>query len=258
MTGLMKSNMTPPKNLEALENKIGYSFSNKNLLIQALSHSSFAYENSSDGPADNEVLEFLGDSVLGLIVTDYLCQRYPQLSEGELSKLKSQAASTASLSEFARKIKLDKYILLGKGEEKGGGRKKNKILAGAFEALVAAIYWDSDLQNARDFLAEHLNGFDKKTNAKKYLINNYKSALQEVLQKQNFPAPHYRTVTSKGPNHRRVFVVEVFSEKNSLAKARGSSKKSAEQKAAQKALKSLLGRKIKALSPDTFLLKKKS
>jgi ribonuclease-3 len=250
--------MPQPNNFDAFEKKIGYSFSNRNLLIQALSHSSYAYENSIEDPEDNEVLEFLGDSVLGLIVTDYLCQTYPQLSEGELSKLKSQVASTTSLSEFAKKIKLDKYILLGKGEEKSGGRKKDKILAGAFEALIAAVYWDSDLEGARNVLIGHLKVFNKKINAKKYLINNYKSALQEYLQKRNLPTPHYRTITAKGPNHKRVFVVEVFSERKSLAKAKGSSKKSAEQKAAQKALKSLWGRKIKALSPDTFLLKKKS
>jgi ribonuclease-3 len=246
------------KNLEAFEKKIGHVFKNRALLIQALSHSSYAYENSVEDPADNEVLEFLGDSVLGLIVTDYLCQTYPQLTEGELSKLKSQAASTASLSEFAKKIKLDKYVLLGKGEERSGGRKKDRILAGTFEALVAAIYWDSDLENARQFLSKHLDTFNKKINAKKYLLNNYKSALQEYLQKRNLPAPIYRTVTARGPNHKRVFIIEVLSERKSLAKARGSSKKSAEQKAAQKAIKGLLGKKIKALSSDTFLLKKKS
>lgn len=246
------------KNLAGFEKKLGHTFSNSDLLIQALSHSSYSYENPVEFPEDNEVMEFLGDSVLGLIVTDYLCRTYPQLSEGELSKLKSQAASTTSLSEFARKIKLDKYVLLGKGEEKSGGRKKNKILAGTFEAVIAAVYWDAGMDSARSVLVDHLNTFNKKINAKKYLINNYKSALQEYLQKKNYAAPVYRTVTAKGPNHKRIFVVEVFSENRSLAKAKGSSKKSAEQKAAQKALKSLWGRKIKSLSSDTFLLKKKS
>jgi len=249
--------MPQSKNLDSFEKKLGYSFSNKDLLVQALSHSSYAYENSDEDPVDNEVMEFLGDSVLGLIVTDYLCRTYPQLSEGELSKLKSQAASTTALAEFAKRIKLDKYILLGKGEEKSGGRKKNKILAGAFEALIAAVYRDSDFESARNVLKDQLKSYNKKIDAKKYLLNNYKSALQEYLQKRNLPTPRYRTVTSKGPNHKRIFVVEVFSEKKSLGKAKGSSKKSAEQKAAQKALKSLWGKKIKALSPDTFLLKKK-
>ena len=114
--------------LSGFEKKIGYSFKNKDALIQALSHSSFAYENPQEKHSDNEVLEFLGDSVLGLIIADYLCLSYPELSEGELSKLKSQAASTTALFTFAKNIKLDKYILLGKGEEKSGGRNKRPFL----------------------------------------------------------------------------------------------------------------------------------
>ena len=243
--------------LSGFEKKIGYSFKNKDILIQALSHSSFAYENPQEKYSDNEVLEFLGDSVLGLIIADYLCLSYPELSEGELSKLKSQAASTIALSSFAKNIKLDKYLLLGKGEEKSGGRNKKTILAGAFEALIAAIYQDSGITEASQLLLSQVKLLFKKIDADKFLINNYKSALQEYLQKANLPAPNYKTVTSRGQNHKRSFTVEVFSEKKSLAKAKGNSKKSAEQKAAQKALKSLLGKKIKALNSDTFLLKKK-
>jgi ribonuclease-3 len=238
------------------EKKIGYSFKNKDILIQALSHSSFAYENPQVKHSDNEVMEFLGDSVLGLIIADYLCQSYPELSEGELSKLKSQAASTTALFSFAKNIKLDKYILLGKGEEKSGGRNKKTILAGAFEALIAAIYLDSGITEARKLLLSQVQSLFKKIDVEKFLINNYKSALQEYLQKANLPAPSYKTVTLRGPNHKRSFTVEVFSEKKPLAKAKGNSKKNAEQKAAQKALKSLWGRKIKALNSDTFLLKK--
>lgn len=243
--------------LSGFEKKIGYSFKNKDTLIQALSHSSFAYENPQEKHSDNEVLEFLGDSVLGLIIADYLCLSYPELSEGELSKLKSQAASTTALSTFAKNIKLDKYILLGKGEEKSGGRNKKTILAGAFEALIAAIYQDSGINEASKLLLSQVQLLFKKIDVDKFLINNYKSALQEYLQKANLPAPSYKTVTSRGPNHKRSFTVEVFSEKKPLAKAKGNSKKNAEQKAAQKALKSLWGRKIKALNSDTFLLKKK-
>jgi len=245
------------KKLFGFEKKIGYSFKNKDLLFQALSHSSFAYENPQDNHSDNEVMEFLGDSVLGLIIADFLCQSYPELSEGELSKLKSQAASTTALFTFAKNIKLDKYILLGKGEEKSGGRNKKTILAGGFEALIAAIYLDSGITDAKKFLLSQVQSLFKKINIDKFLVNNYKSALQEYLQKANIPAPMYKTVTSRGPNHKRSFTVEVFSEKKPLAKAKGSSKKNAEQKAAQKALKSLWGRKIKALNSDTFLLKKK-
>ena len=245
------------KRLEVFEKKIGHTFINKDLLIQALSHSSYAYENSEGSLSDNEVMEFLGDSVLGLIIADFLYQAFPQLSEGELSKIKSQAASTTALFDFAKNIKLDKHILLGKGEEKSGGRKKKSILAGAFEALVAAIYLDSGIEETKKFLLPQLNSLLKRINVEKFLINNYKSALQEYLQKRNLSVPVYKTVTSRGPDHKRLFMVEVLADNVTLAKAKGSSKKSAEQKAAQKALKSPWGPKIKTLTPDTFLQKKK-
>ncbi|MFP4081169.1 MAG: ribonuclease III [Candidatus Aminicenantes bacterium] len=243
--------------LSPLEKKIGYRFRNKNILLQALTHSSYAYENYQHNRSDNEVLEFLGDSVLSLIIADFLYKSYPDLSEGELSKLKSAAASTSSLSYFAQKISLDKKLLLGKGEEKSGGRKKKTILAGAFEALIAAIYLDGGLQAAKKFTYTHLRLLFKRIDVEKFFINNYKSALQEYLQRENLPAPDYKTLTTKGPDHKRSFVVEVLSEGKPLAKAKGPSKKSAEKKAAQKALKNLLGKKMKALTTDTFLLKKK-
>lgn len=243
--------------LSQFEKKIGYQFKNKEILLQALTHSSYAYENHQNNRADNEVLEFLGDSVLGLIIADFLCASYPDLSEGDLSKLKSAAASTSSLSYFAHRIKLDKQILLGKGEERSGGRRKKTILAGAFEALIAAIYLDGGLEEAKKFISTHLKFLFKKIDVEKFFINNYKSALQEYFQKENLSAPVYKTITTKGPDHKKIFLVEVFSEENSLAKAKGRSKKSAEKKAAQKALKNLLGKKMKSLTSDTLLLKKK-
>lgn len=243
--------------IKQFEKKIGYCFKDKELLQQALTHTSFAYENQKTVETDNETLEFLGDSVLGLIVADYLFATFPDLSEGDLSKLKSSVANTSSLSYFSKKIKLDKNLLLGKGEVKSGGRHKKTILAGAFEALTAAIYLDGGLEAARNFLGNHLNVFFNKIDTSKFFINNYKSALQEHLQKENFPPPLYKTVTSTGPDHKKSFIVEVFLENKSLAKAKGSSKKNAEQKAAQKALKYFLGKKIKTLTADTFFIKKK-
>lgn len=245
------------RNISQCEKRIGYRFKDKNILLQALTHSSYAYENQQDVNSDNETLEFLGDSVLGLIVADYLYSAYSELSEGELSKLKSTAANTTSLSEFGKRIKLDKNILLGKGEEKSGGRKKKTILAGAFEALVAAIYLDGGLKAAKIFLIPQLEFIFKKIKAESYLVNNYKSALQEYLQKENLPTPVYKTVTTTGPDHKKCFIVEVFLENNPLAKAKGSSKKKAEQSAAQKALKSIHGKKIKVFTSDTFLMKKR-
>lgn len=244
-------------NIQQFENKIDFNFKNKDLLRHALTHSSYAYENQEEVETDYETLEFLGDSILGLIIADFLYSTYVDSSEGELSKLKSTAASTSSLSSFAKKIKLDKYILLGKGEQKSGGRKKKTILAGAFEAVVAAIYLDAGLEEARNFLLPFLQSLFKKIKVKDFLINNYKSALQEYLQKENLPAPAYKTITSTGPDHKKSFVIEVLSEGSSLAKAKGHSKKIAEQKAAQKALKSLLGKKIRTLTSDTFFLKRK-
>jgi ribonuclease-3 len=242
---------------DSFQKKIKYRFQNIHLLQIAMTHRSFAYESQEEEFTDNEVLEFLGDSVLGLVVADFLVSAYPGVSEGELSKLKSTVASTSSLSSFAQQIKLDKYILLGKGEEKSGGRKKKTILAGAYEALVAAIYLDGGFHQAKVFILGHLKTFFKKINVSKFLVNNYKSALQEYFQKENLPAPNYRMVTTRGPDHKKQFTVEVFQRKSSLAKATGSSKKEAEQKAAQKALKSLLGKKMRVFTADTFLLKKK-
>jgi ribonuclease-3 len=245
------------KRIFRLGKRVNYNFKNEDLLIQAITHSSYAYENQQKEAVDNEVLEFLGDSVLGLIIADFLCSAFPGFSEGELSKLKSMVASTSVLADFAKKIKLDKNILLGKGEEKSGGRKKRTILAGAFEAVIAAIYLDGGLEETERFLLRFLNSFFKKINVKKFLIDNYKSALQEYFQKENLPAPIYKTITEKGPNHKKSFIVEVLAHNKSLAKAKGSSKKSAEQRAAQKALKNLLGKKIKPIAPDTFLLRRK-
>lgn len=235
---------------------MGYSFQRKDLLLQALTHSSYAYENQQEINADNEVLEFLGDSVVGLAVANFFYSTYPHLSEGELSKFKSIAASTSSLSQFAKKIKVQRYILLGKGEEKSRGREKRTILAGAFEALAGAIYLDGGFEEAKNFLFQFLKDSFNKIGSKKFFIDNYKSALQEHFQKANLPAPAYRTITSLGPDHEKSFVVEVYSENETLAKARGYSKKNAEQKAAQKALRSLLGKKMRALTLDTFILKK--
>jgi len=244
-------------NLDQCEKKLGYAFANRELLSQALTHSSFAYENQEEEISDNEVMEFLGDSVLGLIIADFLCSAYPELTEGELSKLKSAAASTSALYFFSKKMRLDKCLRLGKGEEKSGGRKKRTILAGTFEAVIAAIYLDGGLENARKFIQPKLEILFKKINVKKFFVDNYKSALQEHLQKENYVTPVYKTVTASGPDHKKSYVVEVYAEDRILAKAKGNSIKDAEKKAAQKALKNLLGRKIKTLTEDTFLYKKK-
>ena len=242
-------------NLSQFERRIRYHFRRKDLLSQALTHSSYAYENP-DRVRDNELLEFLGDSVIGLITADFFYTSYPERTEGDLSKLKSSAASTIALSEFARQIKLDGFIRLGKGEETSGGRKKNTILTGAFEAVLGALFLDGGYEVARNFFLPLLESSFKKIRTQQFQINNYKSALQEYLHKENLPAPHYRTVTAIGPDHKKIFEIEVYANRTLLGKAKGSSRKSAEQKAAERALKSFLGKRIRSLTQETFIIKK--
>jgi ribonuclease-3 len=242
--------------LSKTEKAVGFEFRNKDLLRRALTHSSYAYEHLSEQLLDNEVLEFLGDSVVGLITADFFCATFSNLKEGDLSKYKAAAASAQSLSDFALKIGLHKWLLLGKGEEKSGGRRKRNILAGAFEALLGAVYLDQGYEKARAVLFPLLQKSYKKSAGPEILINNYKSALQEYFQKENLPAPSYRTVTSIGPDHSKTFLVEVYQGFSPLAKAKGPSKKNAEQRAAQKALKRLLGHRMKVLVAETFVLKK--
>jgi ribonuclease-3 len=237
------------------ETVLGLRFRAPELLAQALTHSSFAYENSAKA-RDNERLEFLGDSVIGLISAEAFYEAYPQSNEGDLSKLKSSTTSTAALARCARMIGLDALLKLGRGEEKSGGRTKDTILAGVFESVVGAIYLDSGYAAARDFfLPLVLPSFQTLQKGVTFEINNYKSALQEFLQKEGLPAPQYKMLKTIGPDHRKEFVVEVLVNKTSLAKATGSSRKSAELKAAEKALKSFFGKKIRDLTPDTFIFK---
>ncbi|MFO7732762.1 MAG: ribonuclease III [Candidatus Aminicenantes bacterium] len=239
---------------EKLEKLIGYEFADKTLLTRALTHTSHAYETSPGHPKDNELLEFLGDSVVGLVTAEFYHGAFPGRSEGELSKLKASATSTIALARLARKVKLDKAIRLGRGEERSGGRKKSSILAGALEALAGAVFLDGGFEAARYFFGGLLRDSIEPFRGQALGINNAKSALQEWLQKAGRPAPTYRLLSECGPSHDRTFVVEVAVEDSPLAKARGASKKLAEQKAAEKALKSHFGRRLKRISPEALLI----
>ncbi len=245
------------KKLARLEKAVGHVFRDRALLTRALTHSSHAYETRPGEPADNELLEFLGDSVVGLVAAEFALSSFPGRNEGELSKLKASATSTLALARLARSIKLDKIILLGRGEEKSGGRGKVSILAGAFEALAGAVYIDGGLEAAAGFIRPLLGPALKTVRSESQTVNNAKSALQEICQKAGLPAPHYLLVSEKGPAHDRTFVVEVRFGDRALAKSRGASKKSAEQAAAEKALKSFFGRKIKRISPEAFVIEAK-
>jgi ribonuclease III len=252
---MLKKFFKKSQNLDhALEKRLNYRFKDQALFQMALTHSSHAYE-TQDHPLDNERLEFLGDSVVGLIAADFFYAMYPEANEGDLSKFKSSASSTVALADYARQIQLDEVIHLGKGEEKSGGRKKSTILAGSFEALIGAIYIDGGFDAARTVYERLLEGSYAKVKKQGHEINNYKSALQEFLQKEDLPAPQYRMVTAAGPDHRKEFVVEVIVNKTVLGRAKGPSRKVAEQKAAENALKSFFGQRIKSLTPETFLFK---
>jgi ribonuclease-3 len=239
---------------ERLEKAIGYSFKDPALLARALTHSSYAYETRPDSPEDNERLEFLGDSVIGLTTAEFCMSAFPGRNEGELSKLKASATSTLALSQLAKSVKLDKAILLGRGEEKSGGRKKISILAGSFEALAGAVFLDGGFDAARRFVRGLLQSSLRPIRSETLTVNNSKSALQEICQKAGLAAPDYRLVSEKGPAHCRTFLVEVLLGEKALAKAKGGSKKSAEQAAAEKALRSLLGRKLKRISSEAFVI----
>jgi ribonuclease-3 len=239
---------------DRVEKTAGYAFRDPGLLRRALTHSSHAYEARPHSPEDNELLEFLGDSVIGLATAEFYYRAFPDRSEGELSKLRAAATSTQALSRLARKVKLDRAILLGRGEERSGGRAKSSILAGAFEALVGAIYLDGGFDAARGLVGRLLAPTLKPIGTGAFEINNYKSALQELFQKADLPAPSYRTLTAKGPEHRKTFTVEVLAGNKPLARAKGPSKKSAELRAAEKALKSFLGRKMKEITPEAFIV----
>ncbi|MDH4197497.1 MAG: ribonuclease III [Candidatus Aminicenantes bacterium] len=240
-----------------LEKRLGYTFRDKTLLERALAHSSFAYESQGLAGKDNELLEFLGDAVVGLAAAEYFFRAYGDRTEGELTKLKSSAANTQALAFLAKKLRLEKALRLGRGEERSGGRKKSSILAGAFEALAGAVFLDGGFEEARAVLQRLLAGSFRRPKTGGFLINNFKSALQEHFQKDGLPSPVYRTLTEKGPDHQKVFVVEVGLPDRFLAKAKGTSRKSAEQKAAQKALKRILGRRMKVLNEESFIVEKK-
>ncbi len=242
------------RTLDRLEKAIGYAFADRDLLAKALTHSSYAYEKAPGAPEDNELLEFLGDSVVGLVTAEFFHRAFPGRSEGELSKLKAAATSTLALAHLARTLKLDKAIRLGRGEEKSGGRKKVSILAGAFEALAGAVYLDGGFEAAKSYLCGLLEPCRKPIRAESQTINNSKSALQEICQKAGLPAPAYRLLSEKGPPHARIFAVEVRLGEKVLSKSKGASKKAAEQAAAEKALKAFFGRKIKRISPEAFVI----
>ena len=221
---------------EELQQRVGYRFRDRGLLEHALTHKSRAAEDVSGGVADNESLEFLGDAVLGLVVAEALFRRYPDYTEGQKSKIKAAVVSTQTLARRADSIGLGEHLILGRGEEKTGGRFKQALLADAYEALIAAMYLDGGLSAAASFLERELNA-DILSNAGEGVVGtDYKSTLQERLQAMGRPLPEYRVASTSGPDHRKVFTIDVVVSGETLGTATGRAKKEAEQEAARIAL----------------------
>ena len=225
-----------PQQFLALEARIGYRFRDRGLLEHALTHKSKAHEDPSGGVIDNESLEFLGDAVLGLVIADALCRMFPSSSEGHKSKVKAMLVSTTSLAQLAERLELGEHMILGRGEEKTGGRRKQALLADTCEALIAAIYLDGGLEPARQFIVRELADALEQSGRPDYFGRDHKSRLQEALQALGQPLPHYRVAGEAGPEHRKMFHVEVIVGGQVLAQGIGRTKKDAEQEAAKAAL----------------------
>lgn len=241
------------EDLSALEQALGYRFQRPTLLRLALSHSSFAREVQPglgfEASADNEQLEFLGDSVLSFVITTELVRRYPQFREGALSKLRAHLVSEKSLAEIARRFGIGEFLQLGRGEEKSGGRSKSTLLCDGLEAVLAAVYLDGGIESARELILERiLNPELERLNVdgEPTLVTDYKSALQELIQANSRQHLSYTIVAEEGPEHRKSFTVEVrLLDAGSPAtpvfvrRAVGTTKKKAEQEAAKQILEHL-------------------
>jgi ribonuclease-3 len=225
------------RNWDSLYHKIGYCFRDRFLLKRALSHRSFCHEDD-ECVDSNERLEFLGDAVLGLVVTDELFRKFPDASEGELTRAKSILVSRERLAAQARAIGLGDFILLGGGEDRSGGRQRKSILADTYEALLGALYLDAGLEKVRVFIKKNLLRNVGSLVGDKF-HNNFKSWLLEYIQAQGGKSPEYRVKDEQGPDHRKEFTVEVRVRNRVLGTGRGFSKKEAEQDAAKKAIESL-------------------
>lgn len=220
--------------MEKLEEYLGYNFKNKKLLENALTHSSYANE-VRGGVTSNERLEFLGDSVLSLIVSSYIYENFKKMPEGELTRLRSTLVCEKTLCEFSRKLNLGEFLLLGKGERKNGGAQRDSILADAFEAVLAAVYLDGGIEPARKhvmrFVLPELESYDVKADFK-----DYKTLLQEIVQRNPEESVSYFLTDESGPDHDKQFTVEVRLNSNTIGKGTGKSKKDAEEMAAKQAL----------------------
>jgi len=228
--------------MEALEEKLGYRFTNRALLENALTHSSYANENKAKGLQSNERLEFLGDSVLGMVVADYLFRTHPDLPEGDLTRTRAALVCEGSLVEVAQCLELGAYLKLGKGEEAGGGRERPSIIADAVEAVLAAVYLDGGIGSARKLIQKFILDREAEKSAggaKTPPSRDYKTALQELVQRESGQVLGYQLIGAEGPDHAKIFSVEVDLNGIPIGQGRGRSKKEAEQNAAKAAIEKL-------------------
>jgi len=222
-----------------LEEVLGYRFERPELLVRALTHRSSVHErNPSGSVVDNEQLEFLGDSILGFLISDMLLARHPEFLEGRLSKLKAHLVSSSHLHSVALKIGIGNHLRLGRGEELSGGREKKALLANALEAVIAAIYLDGGMVPAREFVLRHVAA-DAEISLADLGVIDYKSALQEKAQALKLPQPRYSIIEERGPEHAKTFLVEARVGRDWSSRAEGLSKKSASQRAAQDVLRQI-------------------
>lgn len=235
----MRKNKLNMKFFEPLQKDLNYLFKDEELLITALTHSSYANENKLGVEGYNERLEFLGDSVLSLIVSQYLYKKYPHYPEGELTKIRAKVVCESSLAKAAENINLGKYLLLGKGEESTGGRYRESILADASEAITGAIYIDSDFETVNRLMLERFELDIVKAVDRGKLFNDYKTELQEILQKTNKSRLEYIVYKEVGPDHNKVFYMNVVINEIIIGTGSGKNKKEAEQAAAKDALKNM-------------------
>lgn len=223
------------EDLKRLEGILNVSFVDKTLLLSAVTHRSYLNEHREATQDHNERLEFLGDAVLELVVTDYLYKKYPEKPEGELTAVRAALVNTVSLSEAAQKMGLNDFLLMSKGEAKDTGRARQYILANAFESCIGAVYLDQGYGKAHDFIGEQLF---KKTDriVEKRLWQDAKSRFQELSQEKVSVTPTYELISQEGPDHDRIFTIGVYLKNEKVAEGKGRSKQEGEQDAAEKAI----------------------
>ena len=226
------------QNLVKFEEIINYKFKNKENIITALTHSSYANENKNEKLPYNERLEFLGDAVLNIAISENIFKKQVGSAEGELTKIRANIVCEPSLEKCANEINIGQFLLLGKGEELTGGRTRTSILSDAFEAVIGAIYMDSGMENAKKFIYKHMKTLIDGS-VKGDLSQDYKTQLQEIIQKKSEARIVYEVIDEKGPDHNKVFISQVKSKEKVIGTGTGKSKKEAEQNAAKKALESL-------------------